>query len=275
MCGAGWHRQVAAAHERLAAQGRTVVSSARDWPSHGFLISLRGVYATLAISAPTVLDATLSRVTMNSVDERLECWSRRLLEQAAVELTMSGREHLTPGAPYVVMSDHQSHYDIPILFQLGPGGWDGHEDRAVPDAHLGQGDDHRGLRRDRPLELQNARSKASAPRAKSSRAGSPEGARSRTGELLEFKKGGFYLVSETALPVVPVAIVGSRDILSAHVVSVNKHARVHVSFGQPIHPSSTEVTTETRDALMSQVRLAIEEGMAQGRARLARSTTSE
>ncbi|HYE13726.1 MAG TPA: lysophospholipid acyltransferase family protein, partial [Pyrinomonadaceae bacterium] len=41
----------------------------------------------------------------------------------------------------------------------------------------------------------------------------PEGTRSRDGRLQPFKKGGFKFALQTGLPVVPVAIVGTRALL--------------------------------------------------------------
>ena len=38
----------------------------------------------------------------------------------------------------------------------------------------------------------------------------PEGTRSRTGQLLPFKKGGFIMAIKAGAPVVPVAIDGAR-----------------------------------------------------------------
>ena len=43
--------------------------------------------------------------------------ARNLLRHAKVSLQISGREHIDRRRSYVVMSNHQSHYDIPVMFQ--------------------------------------------------------------------------------------------------------------------------------------------------------------
>src|SRR4051794_22199802 len=81
----------------------------------GKLLAVRAMYETLAISAPTVLEAVVGRVTMDKCDARLSRWSRRLFEQVQSHVQVDGLEHLDPAQSYILMSNHQSHYDIPAL----------------------------------------------------------------------------------------------------------------------------------------------------------------
>src|SRR5688500_16772309 len=87
---------------------------------NGIFLSVRAMYETFAISAPTVVEAARSRVTFDVVESRLARWSRRLLEQADITMTVSGAEHVARGRPYIVMSNHLSLYDVPVLFQALP-----------------------------------------------------------------------------------------------------------------------------------------------------------
>lgn len=82
----------------------------------------------------------------------------------------------------------------------------------------------------------------------------PEGTRSRTGELLPFKKGGFIMAIKGQAPIVPVAISGARDALRKGSLII-RPVRIVVRFGQPIE--TTGLTLEDRDVLILQARGAV------------------
>jgi 1-acyl-sn-glycerol-3-phosphate acyltransferase len=82
----------------------------------------------------------------------------------------------------------------------------------------------------------------------------PEGTRSRTGELLPFKKGGFIMALKGQAPIVPVAIQGTRDAMKKGSLII-RPVRVTVSFGRPIETSG--ISFDDRDALVARVRDAI------------------
>jgi 1-acyl-sn-glycerol-3-phosphate acyltransferase len=79
----------------------------------------------------------------------------------------------------------------------------------------------------------------------------PEGTRSRTGELLPFKKGGFIMALKGRAPVVPVAIAGTRDAMKKGSLVI-RPVRVSVRFGRPIETAG--LSLEDRDALIARVR---------------------
>jgi len=82
----------------------------------------------------------------------------------------------------------------------------------------------------------------------------PEGTRSRTGELLPFKKGGFIMAVKGQAPIVPVAIVGARDAMKKGSLII-RPVRVTVSFGTPV--STVGLTLDDREPLISAVRGAV------------------
>ena len=83
----------------------------------------------------------------------------------------------------------------------------------------------------------------------------PEGTRSRTGELLPFKKGGFILAIKGQAPIVPVAITGARAAMRKGSLLIYP-VTVHVRFAPPIDTAG--LTIDDRDALVNRVRKEIE-----------------
>lgn len=82
----------------------------------------------------------------------------------------------------------------------------------------------------------------------------PEGTRSRTGELLPFKKGGFIMALKGQAPVVPVAISGARDAMHKGSLII-RPVRILVRFGQPIE--TVGLGLQDRDALVARARAAV------------------
>jgi 1-acyl-sn-glycerol-3-phosphate acyltransferase len=79
----------------------------------------------------------------------------------------------------------------------------------------------------------------------------PEGTRSRTGELLPFKKGGFIMAIKGQAPVVPVAITGTRNAMRKGSPVIHP-VDVRITFGEPIETAG--MTLDDRDSLAANVR---------------------
>jgi 1-acyl-sn-glycerol-3-phosphate acyltransferase len=82
----------------------------------------------------------------------------------------------------------------------------------------------------------------------------PEGTRSRTGELLPFKKGGFIMAIQAQVPIVPVAVQGGRAAMRKGSAIV-RPVHVSVRIGEPI--ATAGLTMDDRDRLIERVRFAI------------------
>ena len=83
----------------------------------------------------------------------------------------------------------------------------------------------------------------------------PEGTRSRTGELLPFKKGPFVLAIAARVPLVPAYSAGTFTLMPKGSIRLRPHP-VALLFGKPI--DTTGMTYEDRDRLSVQVRREIE-----------------
>jgi 1-acyl-sn-glycerol-3-phosphate acyltransferase len=82
----------------------------------------------------------------------------------------------------------------------------------------------------------------------------PEGTRSRTGELLPFKKGGFIMALKGQAPIVPVAISGAHDALRRGSFVI-RPVHIVVRFGPPIETAGLGLAD--RDSLIVRARAAV------------------
>ena len=89
----------------------------------------------------------------------------------------------------------------------------------------------------------------------------PEGTRSRTDELLPFKKGGFIMAIKAQAPIIPVAIQGGRAAMRRGSRVIHP-VTVSIRVGEPIETAG--MTLDQRDLLIERVRERIEEMVAQG-----------
>jgi 1-acyl-sn-glycerol-3-phosphate acyltransferase len=83
-----------------------------------------------------------------------------------------------------------------------------------------------------------------------------EGTRSPDGRMLPFKKGPFYLATETGAPCIPVSIWGTETMMAKGSVRI-RPGTAHVIFHPPLNPRDYD----TREDLMISVRLAIASGL--------------
>ena len=79
----------------------------------------------------------------------------------------------------------------------------------------------------------------------------PEGTRSRTGELLPFKKGGFIMAIKGQAPVVPIGISGARNAMRKGSLVIYP-VKVKVRIGEPVETAG--MTLDDRDRLIGAVR---------------------
>ena len=182
------------------------------------------------------------------------------LATAGIRYQVEGRERLPRGRTAVYCANHESNVDAPLLFLIL------HprmrllfkaEFRKVP--ILGRACMLGGfipVERGNPEQSQRAVDAAVASIvAGHSFLVFPEGTRSRTGDLLPFKKGPFIMAIKARVPVVPVAIHGGRAAM-AKGSAVIRPVTVRVTIGDPV--PTTGSTFEDRDALAADVRTRIE-----------------
>lgn len=187
-------------------------------------------------------------------------WVSWILATCRVRVEALGLCNVEAAQPLVIMSNHQSLFDIPALVTTLPISWRFVAKREltwipflgwalVMSGHIIIDRSHR------------QRAVASLERAAARvRAGTnviifPEGTRSRDGTLGEFKSGGFHLAAQAGVPILPVSISGSDRIERKGSLSIESGV-IRVRYGTPI-------PTRDRDPgeLKRAVREAIEAGL--------------
>jgi len=147
-------------------------------------------------------------------------WGRALTRLAPVHVQIEGRDEIDPQQSYVVVANHQSQFDIPVIY-----GWIGLDLRWVAKAELSRipfvaagcrAIGHVFINRSDPEQARTAINRAvSRLEPGTGLMFFAEGTRSRTGELLAFKKGAFRVAVDQQLPVLPVTVVNTRKVLPA------------------------------------------------------------
>jgi 1-acyl-sn-glycerol-3-phosphate acyltransferase len=183
------------------------------------------------------------------------------LKLAGIKTVVRGREHLTPNRAVVFCANHQSNVDPPVLFQVLH-----RRLHVLYKAELSKlpllgrvfilGEFVPVERANREAAMASVSRGAESLRAGNSFLIFPEGTRSRTRQLLPFKKGGFIMALQAGAPVVPVAIDGGR-------AAMHKGSKlvwpttVTVTIGPPIETSG--MSLDDRDTLIATVRDRVQE----------------
>jgi 1-acyl-sn-glycerol-3-phosphate acyltransferase len=204
------------------------------WRTVFFLIPMVAVY-TIVLGTTSVLSSLVDP----SGDFGHRCaraWSWLILKTTGVRVHVVGAERLDPSCSYVLASNHQSIYDIPIIFAALP-----LQLRIVSKASIGRFPFlgwH--LRRTGHLLIDRHRPGADVVRRMKrlvSEAHSlivfPEGTRSADGTVGPFKRGPFVVAVDAQLPIVPVSIDGSRHVMKKNRIMV-RPGEVRLTVHAPI-----------------------------------------
>lgn len=190
-------------------------------------------------------------------------WAKVIIRTSLLPIHVEGRENIEPGQSYVFVANHQGSYDIFIVC-----GYLGAEIRwmmkrsleKIP--FLGSGCRHAGY-----IYVDKGSAgkvRATYRRAEEALKGGaslmvfPEGARTFTGHMGTFKRGAFTLADELQLPVIPLTINGSFDVMPR--MKGNKYVKYHplsLTIHKPIYPLSQgqeniqRLSQESYNAIMS------------------------
>ncbi len=183
-------------------------------------------------------------------------WARWLMKSTGIPLEVRGLENVHGQGHYIFIGNHESALDIPValaslpvtivflakkeLFRIPLFGW---------------GMSAAGMVKVNRQNREQARTSVDRAVTFIRRRGVsvliyPEGTRSQTGKLLPFKKGAFLLAIKTGLPVVPVTILGARDVVPKNSLNFEQ-GKITFVIGKPI-PTS-HLNEDDRNQLLEQV----------------------
>ena len=186
-------------------------------------------------------------------------WARSLLAIAGVKVKVEGLEKLVPGKAYVFASNHLSYMDTPVILTHIRANFRFMAKRGlfqIPllGTHLGQAghipvprDDPRAAVKTMTLAAETIRSKNISILI------FPEGGRTDDGELQPFKDGAAYIAIKAQVPLVPVAISGTREILAMHSATFHR-GKVTLTIGDPIGTTNLDrksLTEKTRQSIVA------------------------
>ena len=185
------------------------------WRTVFFLIPAISVY-TIVLGALSIVSSLFDR-RGNLAHGCARTWSRWILKTTGVRVTVEGVARVTPGTTYIFVANHQSHYDTPVIFsslplQLRIIAKESLAKFPVLGWHLKRGG-HLFVDRQHPDRagiLNRWRALVSEGHSLIIFA---EGTRSWDGRVARFKAGSFLLAMQAGLPIVPLALIGTRNVM--------------------------------------------------------------
>jgi 1-acyl-sn-glycerol-3-phosphate acyltransferase len=225
------------------------------WRTVFFLIPAISVY-TIVLGAASIVSSLFDRRGYFA-HGCARAWSWLILKTTGVRVRVDGMNRIVPGTTYVFVSNHQSIYDIPVIFASLP-----YQLRIIAKAslarfpvlgwHLRRGG-HLFVDRRRPDRagiLNRWRALVSDGLSLIIFA---EGTRSWDGRVARFKAGSFLLAIQAGLPIVPLAVIGTRQVMPKGRLRTEP-ADVCLVIHDPIQPPTIdEPTVQDAKALAERV----------------------
>lgn len=167
-------------------------------------------------------------------------WGKIVCWITMVKVSVTGKENIDPKQPYVFVANHQSAYDIFVIY-----GYLGHSFRWMMKKSLekipfiGWSCKRAGMvfvDNSSPAAIKETMAKARTQlQNEQSLIVFPEGSRTWNGKLSPFKKGAYLLAVQFGLPIVPITIDGAFDVMPRF-KKVPNWGHVKLTIHKPIVP---------------------------------------
>lgn len=190
----------------------------------------------IALPVLTVLTIVCALITIMAIPWKNSWWLNRI--QAAwarcccwlffLPITVKGTEHIRRGQSYVFVSNHQSNFDIfviygwlPVVFkwlmkkEIGRIPLVGTACKAAGHICVDRGRASSGAESIRAIEKQLTNGVSTVI--------FPEGTRTKDGQIGRFKRGAFQIAWEVGLPIIPIRLDGCYEVMNRNAKMVTRH----------------------------------------------------
>lgn len=229
---------------------------------HSLWIILKSIGVTIYFSSICVYQCYRKR-PLSDIDHTIRSWAKGMLSAIKLSYQICNPDSvaLVPHRAYIIMSNHTSLYDIPLIFMAFPGNirmvakkelfnvpiW-GHAMKASKFISIDRKNSAQAVE-DLKIAKTQMEEESVVPWI------APEGTRSLDGKLNPFKAGGFLLALQTNAIIIPVGIRGAGKILPPKTLNFCLDEKVEVHIGKPI--DTNQYSVKTRRELIKAVRESI------------------
>ncbi len=200
---------------------------------------------------------------LSSVYSDIQVYVDKIITNTGGDLTIIGKENIITNEPVVFTPNHQSYFDIPSLLSA----------INIPVAFISKKEtlkipvistailELNSIPLDRSNIKEAAKSILEAIKILKSGQSMvifPEGTRSKDGKVHDFKAGAFKIATKPKVPIIPVSIVGARDVFEANNYKIKKND-IKVIFHNPIYTS--DLSKEEVKELPERVQKIVSDGV--------------
>ena len=207
---------------------------------------IKSIFFIINVVLWTFLLGTLA-ILLGFIDKKgklisfgIRCWSKILIFFSGVKIKIIGLENLKKDKNYIFASNHESNFDIPLIFssinlhlvsiakkelkKIPIFGWAMKSGQHIFIDRFNKIEALKSLKLAKNSIIKNPRSIIIFP----------EGTRSFDGKIKQFKKGGLSIAFDLEMDVVPIAVCGTRNVLKRGSIFI-KPCSIQLRIGKPVN----------------------------------------
>ena len=207
---------------------------------------IKSIFFIINVVLWTFLLGTLA-ILLGFIDKKgklisfgIRCWSKILIFFSGVKIKIIGLENLKKDKNYIFASNHESNFDIPLIFssinlhlvsiakkelkKIPIFGWAMKSGQHIFIDRFNKIEALKSLKLAKNSIIKNPRSIIIFP----------EGTRSFDGKIKQFKKGGLSIAFDLEMDVVPIAVCGTRNVLKRGSIFI-KPCPIQLRIGKPVN----------------------------------------